>query len=221
MWFLPTRRRIAQLTQFMRSAIECGISTEGRILVQRDEFDVCRHQYEAIPLPAGWAYQPTNGDGMGDKVREFDWRPYEWTGWLVDDLICKTPEFDKRLIAGLNGKNFVSAWDGGQNPTRMCVPVFSRALLEAVGYIYPPGFWHTYCDDVWEYLGRQTQCWQPDLSVILEHEHCFANGRMVNPDETAIKSYSRMAEDKLAYDRWLKYLAPATITNIKAMQNAG
>lgn len=220
MWFLPTRRRIKLLTQCIESLKACNISTPGRILVQDDEFKELENEYRAIELPKDWEYQLTKSEGMGDKIREFRWQDYEWVGWLVDDLIAKTPEWDIKLLSSLNGKNYVSAYDGGQQPTRMCVPIFSKRLLEAVGYIYPPGFWHTYVDDVWETLGRATGCWNPNLEVILDHHHSFVNGALVNPDETTIKSYSKQVEDQQAWIRWQKYAMPAAVNSIKAMQSA-
>lgn len=219
-WYLPTRRRTGRLAQFFHSAIETGISTPGVVLVQEDEYAELFEHYEAITLPAGWDYRLTKADGMGDKLREAfaDISQHDWFGWLVDDLICETPEWDKKLLAGLNGKNFVSADDGGQNPRRMCVPVFSKAVIQATGYIYPPGFWHTYVDDVWETLGRDAQCWQIAPEIILKHDHPFKGGEIVGMDETGRISYSRMSDDAKAFERWTKYVKPQSVARIKAMQ---
>ena len=218
-WFLPTRRRIVKLTTFIESAKTTGISTPGIILVQQQELAELREQYDAIKLPARWSIAATARDGMGEKLKDCwpEIKELDWFGWLVDDLEAVTPEWDQKLISGLNCKNFVSAHDGGQMPRRMCVPVFSKALLNAVGYLYPPGFWHTYLDNVWEDLGRAAGCWTIMDDVVLTHYHGFKDGVLVDPDETAVKSYSRMAEDAQAYERWKKYVMPMSVKNIKAL----
>ncbi len=219
-WYLPTRRRLQKLGAFLASAEQTGISTPGTIIVQEDEFNELQDGYLALKLPDGWSFSLTEADGMGAKLKELwpEIKEREWFGWLVDDLICETQGWDQTLISALNGKNFVSAWDGGQKPERMCVPVFSKALLEAVGYIYPPGFFHTYLDDVWEHLGRSTGCWQMVPEVKLTHHHGFTAEGWKPSDETEKISYSRMAEDKLAFERWKKYVASGTVARIKTMQ---
>lgn len=219
-WYLPTRRRIEKLKAFLASAIATGISTPGSIVVQEDEFNELQDDYLGIELPDGWEYTLTKQDSMGGKLKELwpEISKCEWFGWLVDDLVCESPNWDTTLISGLNGKNFTSAWDGGQKPERMCVPVFSHGLLNAVGCVYPPGFFHTYLDDVWEHLGRSTGCWQMMPSVKLIHHHGFKASGWEPSDETEKVSYSHMAEDKLAFERWLHYVAKPTIERIKALQ---
>lgn len=219
-WYLPTRRRIEKLKAFLASAVDTGMSTPGSILVQSDEFNELQDDYLGIELPEGWEYSLTPEEGMGSKFK-FLWpeiREREWMGWLVDDLICETPNWDTLLLSKLDGKNFVSAWDGGQKPERMCVPVFSKALLNAVGCVYPPGFFHTYLDDVWEHLGRSTGCWQMMPEVKLIHNHGFSREGWKPSDDTEKVSYSHMAEDKLAFERWTKYVAKPTIERIKALR---
>lgn len=220
-WYLPTRRRIAKLTAFFASAKETGMTTPGSVVVQEDEFNELQDQYLGIQLPANWEYSLTHAEGMGPKFKELwpEIKDRDWMGWLVDDLVCETPNWDTILLSGLNGKNFVSAWDGGQKPERMCVPVFSKALLEAVGCVYPPGFFHTYLDDVWEHLGRSTGCWQMMPDVKLNHHHGFKTTGWEPSDETEKVSYSHIAEDKLAFDRWMRYVAKPTIARIKMLQN--
>lgn len=220
-WYLPTRRRIAKLTAFFASAIETGISTPGSIIVQAEEFNELQDEYLAIPLPKDWEFSLTQQESMGGKFKELwdEIKERDWFGWLVDDLVCETPHWDTLLIGGLDGKNFTSAWDGGQKPERMCVPVFSKALLDAVGYVYPPGFFHTYLDDVWEHLGRSTGCWQMMPEVKLTHHHGFQPEGWTPSDETEKISYSHLAEDKEAFERWKKYVSAGTIERIKALRN--
>ena len=83
----------------------------------------------------------------------------------------------------------------------MCAPVFSGALLRAVGYVYPPSFWHTHVDDVWEALGTVTGCWWVCMEVTLRHIDAFQTG---NVDETHVRAYAQTGADGERYLEWRK-----------------
>ena len=197
LWLLPSRGRPHALAKFMTAAIKHGVSTPGWVLIHESE----RELYEPVPLAPGWKLKVTQTHGMGDKFREI-WpmvRNVDWLGWVVDDVVPMTDNWDTTLIGGLNGANVISCNDGARAPWRMCCPVFSGDLLRAVGYIYAPGFHHTYMDDAWEQIGVATGCWWVCMDVTLKHEDAFQTGR---EDATHKLSYGRNAEDQATYHAW-------------------
>ena len=196
-WLLPSRGRPERLARFAEAAIKCGTTTPGWVLIHSDDFLA----YRDIALPKGWELRTLQSQGMGDKFREI-WpqvRGMDWVGWLVDDVVPQTEKWDTTLISGLNGKNVISCNDGARAPFRMCAPVFSGDLLRAVGYIYAPGFWHTYMDDVWERIGTVTGCWWVCMDVVLKHEDAFQSGVA---DLTHMQSYGKNSEDQAAFEAW-------------------
>lgn len=225
LWLLPSRRRLEKLAEFVRCALENGITTPGAILVQKDELSQLRAQYDNLPLPAGWKILPTNADGMGDKYREI-WpavRGLDWVGIACDDLRPRTLGWDRTLLAVVNGKNVVTCNDGVQGAARMSgITIFSGGLLRAIGYIYAPGFWHTYMDNVWEDLGRATACWNFVPEVLVEHDHPFTNQQLdpAKADETSYKSYGQQAMDAAAYAAWKANDFAATCERIRECQAA-
>lgn len=218
LWILPTRRRLEKLAKFFEAATTAGISTPGVVLVQKDEFFELRGEYEALKLPLGWKVLPTMTEGMGDKCREI-WpaiSKLDWVGLGVDDLRPQTPGWDRTLLSHLNGKNIVSCNDGQQGPNRMSgITVFSMGLLRAIGYLYAPGFWHTYMDNVWEDIGRDTGCWTYVGDVLITHDHPFKPGNL--PDETHKKSYGQQQRDSEAYANWVKNERVAVAARVKAL----
>lgn len=211
-WLLPTRGRPATLDRFLKAAVATGMSTPGLILHSAPE------DIEGVALPSNWTAHRTEAEGMGSKFREI-WpliRDLDWVGWVVDDLVPETPGWDRTLISGLNGANIISCNDGARAPFRMGAPVFSGALLRAVGYIYPQGYFaHTYADDMWERIGRATDTWWVCMDVVLRHHDAFQTGQ---PDATHGKSYARMAEDKADLIRWRRAEMDGAVRRVQALK---
>jgi hypothetical protein len=44
-------------------------------------------------------------------------------------------------------------------------------------YMFPPHFWHTYLDNLWEDVGRGANCWIYIDSVLITHAHPFVGGK--------------------------------------------
>ncbi len=222
LWLLPSRRRLTKLRIFFEKAMENGISTPGVVLVQKDELAELREAYDKIKKPDNWSILGTNGDGMGDKCREV-WpviSKLDWVGLGCDDLRPQTPGWDKTLMEAINGKNIVTCNDGTQGSLRMAgITIFSGGLLRAMGYMFPPNFWHTYTDNVWEDIGRGALCWTYVDKVLITHEHPFRDGKLVPElsDETSNKSYGQQERDIQAYRQWMATERDAVIARVKAL----
>jgi hypothetical protein len=222
MWLLPSRRRIEKLSKFFEAAIANGMATPGAVLVQREELAELKAGYDSIKLPGNWRILPTVADGFGDKFREV-WAgvsDLDWIGIACDDLRPSTIGWDRLLLAHLNGKNVVSCDDGQQGNVRMAgITIFSGALLRAIGYIYPPGFWHTYVDNVWEDIGRTTGCWNYVPEVLVQHDHPFVNQKIdpAKADDTTLRSYGQAERDAEAYRWWTRNERDGVLARVKAL----
>ena len=94
--------------------------------------------------------------------------------------------------------------------------MFSGEWLRALGYIYPQGyFWHAYLDDALERLGRATDTWWVCMEVVLRHVDAFQTGIA---DETHLRSYGRMTEDKIDLIRWRRLEMDAAVRRIMALK---
>lgn len=222
-WLLPTRRRLSKLQIFFDKAMENGITTPGICLVQKDELAELKEGYAAIRKPDNWAIVGTNGEGLAGKCNEVfaTVSRFDWIGLGCDDLRPQTAGWDKTLVEAINGKNIVTCNDGQQGSLRMAgITIFSGGVLRAMGYMFPPDFWHTYADNVWEDIGRGADCWTYVDSVLITHDHPFTNQQLdpAKMDETTQHSYGHQAQDIAAYKQWIATDKDACIAGVKAIQ---
>lgn len=223
MWLQPTLNRVEKLRNFIDSAIAAETTTPGLILIDETDWAANELLYNKLPTISGWQYRITKAVSMGDKVREVwnDIKHRNWVGILNDDHHIVTKNWDVKLLAKLDGKNFVSANDRTIAPRKATTATaFSMGLLKCLGWpIYPPGLQHLYIDDLFENLGKATGCWRPVMSVVVEHHHVFF-GRGAE-DDTHRKIYSQKAWDidHAIFDCFMKHDFEAAVERIKKFQD--
>lgn len=228
MWLLPTLNRTEKLKTFLKSALDMETTCPGRILIDQNDFT--QHQKEYVELnneflPNGWALEITQAVTMGDKCREYipKLKPETtWVGLLNDDHFCASKHWDQKLIAKLDGKNYVSANDRTLNAFRLPVTAtaWSMPLLRHLGWpIYPPFLQHLFIDNLWLELGKATGCWRMVASAIVEHHHVL-HGK-AQEDETHRKTYNQeaWAHDQQNHEMFMKTDFPAVVQKIKQFQD--
>ena len=217
---LCTRRRIAKLSNFLEAAIRTCVSTPGLILVEKKEYEECREQYDALPLPNAWKIIGAEGETGFERMKPFfpELQKLDWIGTLSDDLVPLTYYWDQAILEVVNGKNVVSCDDGEQAPVRLVgAYIFSVPLANVLGYHWNPIFKYCFSDNMWEELGRQTGCWELNMDVMVRHDHPFKTGE---EDETHKLSYNPTdyERDKKRFDEWMQNERDADIAKIKAFQ---
>lgn len=211
MWLLPTYNRPEKFANFLAAAKATGTSTPGVVIVNGD-----RAGYDFADLPQGWTVIDVPPEGMVKAVNTalamFPSEP--WYGMLVDDSVPVTPGWDVRVVEAAMKSGMASCNDLDQAPKRICgAAVWRGDIIRAAGFIYPPCTWHAYGDDFWESIGRDYSCWAVLMDVIVEHKHPFKNAAL--KDATHARSYDRMADDKRAYDAWVR--SPEGIASVQAI----
>lgn len=193
MWLVPTRRRLAKLRNFCKSATSAQTTTPALIIIDESDYADNKKEYLFIKdnlFPSNWKIHISKAVRMGDKVRETEpiWKHFKWVGILNDDHYLVTKNWDKKLIAQLDGKNFITCNDKWNAPQRAAgATVFSMPLIKAFGFpIFPNQIFHLGIDDVFEQIGRATGCWEVDMSVIVEHHHAFKNPDTIDETHTAV-----------------------------------
>lgn len=218
LWLLPTRRRLDILQRFLDAAINTGISTPGAILVNDKELVELQSEYEKLRLPDGWVVVSSPCDSIVETNRGALplYKNLDWVGLLTDDVVPETKDWDRKLLESNDGKTIITCDDGGQAPKRMCgAHIFPVALFRAVGYLFPSGFYHTFVDDIWETLGRESGCWKVRMDVMVRHLHPWVTGIQ---DDTHKHSYNveRSRHDRQAYEEWKLYYKDRSIARLKA-----
>lgn len=241
MWLIPTRRRVSKLREFCNSAVKAETTTPALIIIDAKDYKDNQHDYMNLemyhfPTGAGWKIHVSEAEGMGPKIREV-WPQIQdraWVGVLNDDHVIVTKHWDKRLVNQLTGRNFITCNDKWQAPNRAAgATVFSMPLLEAFGFpMFPPQIDHLGIDDVFETIGRNTGCWEVDMSVTVEHHHAFKSPE-TGMDETHRKVYGtspwqnpqtgelnpEAKSSREALAEWLKTDAPGVIERVRKLRS--
>lgn len=231
MILLPTLNRIEKLTHFLESAIEAGTTEPGRILVDENDYEVHRSEYQALLLPEDWIFQLTKAVTMADKIREY-WPNLSHRDYVMivnDDHEIITPKWDKILVEALDGKNFTSANDRSARTFSMPVTAtaWSMPLLNALGWpIYPPKFNHLFIDDVWRELGRATGCWRICANCVVLHNHVLFNAGEKDDTHSAVygsefpaKKSKMWDEDQHSFEMFMKHDFAEAVKKIRAFQD--
>lgn len=219
-WLLPSRGRPDALRRFFAACDATAATTHGIVICDGNE-EYCR-----IDPPSSWRiWSVPEADCFADAMKSglsiirSMYEP-DWVGWLADDNIPETPNWDTKLVGRLKGWNVVNSDDGWQSRSDTQrgrlhgAVVWSGDLLRAVGYMFPPGLKHMFTDTVWEHLGRETGCWQTDMSVMVRHAHASLTGE---EDETTRRNNSFYADDERVFAEWCRISRARAVERIFAL----
>lgn len=215
LWLLPSNRP-EELKKFFAAAVAMGMTTRGYVCIaDNSEAD---NYLEAIP--EGWMPLFTNEKGFaaalqGSLENMGDWpsKHCEWIGVLSDDLVPETPNWDTKLISRLNGWNAVASNDGCYAPKSIKGAIcFSTALLDAVGYLAPPGLQHFGFDNTWLALGAATNCLEFALDVMVRHPN--RQNFLMGPNEHDARLETFRKEDDDTFQQWKRERMPFDVKAI-------
>jgi hypothetical protein len=100
---------------------------------------------------------------------------YDHLGFMGDDHLPQTPEWDKKLVTSLGGRPGVAYGDDlfqRENLPTACV--MSSDLVQVLRYMCPPGLLHLFLDDFWRELGHSVGNLRYCPDVVIEHLHPVA-----------------------------------------------
>lgn len=216
LWVLPSRRRPESLARFFEAYEKTEASTEVYVLLDKEDF------LGNLPIkPKNVTYYdlPQEAVGsQGDKLKWF-WKNFklpEWVGWLNDDDVPITKHWDTLTIANLNGSNFVTGNDEWQPHRFVGARAFSRRLLDCFGGFYPNDFRHSFVDDMFETVGKETGCWTKCPEIIVHHRH-YRKGEAVC-DSTYRQNESYFQHDLREWNKWLKDDFLNVVKNVQKLQ---
>jgi hypothetical protein len=129
---------------------------------------------------------------------------YPAIGFMGDDHLPKTPEWDRYIATALeaDGPRVVYGNDLLQGAALPTAVFMSTPVIQALGYMVPPGMVHLYLDNFWLELGRQTGGLVYLSEVIIEHLHPAA-GKADMDDR--YREVNATAVDHADRAHWLQY----------------
>jgi hypothetical protein len=188
--------------------------------VHKDELRTLRTQYAALVLPPNWGIQPVStDDGWTAKMQDYyGWGlcgGADWIGALCDDFIPETDCWDVKLVDRAIGWNLVVSNDDCQMPKRLHgAGVFSKPLVDTVGYFTPPGMRHLFFDDLWETLSMDTGCTRVAMDIVVRHDEAPQDS-----DDASRKFYTRenWDHDVAIFRAWKHQDYPLAAARITAL----
>lgn len=200
MFFLPTYRRPGRCQDTLDACVTTGMTAPGLVIVNGKD-----KAYDGLKLPENWkkVVLPKNLGFCGAMRWVVEHYPDEpFYGILTDDQIPVTDGWDAKLIRAAGTDHVSSSNDGWQAPQRMHGAIcLGGDLVRKLGFITPPGPWHSFTDDFWEEIGRTFGIWDCLMDVMVEHHHP-GNGTGPN-DSLYPENYAVLAHDESKYRHFM------------------
>lgn len=219
MWFMISMGRPEQCGRVIRSMMDCGLSTPGRLVVNGTADEAA---YRQIELPSNWDIEvlPQNLGVCGAMAKMFRDYPSEDCYSLVcDDEFVETPGFDVRLIEAAgrwgishgNDRQFTDDAEGWLNT----FATYGGDLVRAVGWWPLPGIWHYYFDNVWVLIAKEFGLRRYCRDILTTHPNpAYGTGVM---DATYEAARRPVLQDKNRYDNWVQSEWPYVRQRIRGM----
>lgn len=218
MIFLPSCSRPWGLRRFIEGYIKTGATHP--IVVSADlEDPQMVEEYKALDFPPSFSLQFSQRSPFTHDMNAlFEQYPDEKVyGFVADDTVPLTPEWDKRLIDaalehGVSWANDLITTPG--HDPRWGHWFIDGDLLRSVGIFCPPSIHHFYSDQVWMDIADRVGMGIYMEDVILEHLH-FSTGQA--PYDACYLAHAPHAmADKAAYEVWK--VAPETEAMIQRIR---
>ena len=162
--------------------------------VQLDSDDPMLGGYMELALPTNWILGVGPRRTLSMIYNDLYVREYKWWGFIADDVVPETPEFDVKLIESA-GEDGMAVPDGGNGTPHF---VLGKNLPLLTGWLSLPGLSRLYIDTVWGDIAGALGVLRRNTNVVLKHHH-FSN-RLALMDETYRKPLK--AKDRALYEAW-------------------
>lgn len=220
---VPSRGRPQNIARLLDS-VHATSRAVTHLHVAVDEDDEKLPQYQAVMDHAG-----AEGDvleagarrGLCAWTNEVAVRragEYPYLASLGDDMVPRTPGWDRALIrgiTGMGGTGIAYPWDSVREDIPEAV-VLSSDIVAALGWMCMPDLKHFYPDNVWADLGRGAGCLRHLRAIAVDHLNVAA-GR-AGPDATAIGNGRSLEADRDAYHGWRRTRMADDIAKVIALR---
>ena len=207
----PSRGRPGNITE-LRGAWD-EVTDSADLLVAVDDDDPMVAEYEDVRVLSS----PRRLGPILNALAVEAAAGYEAVGFLGDDHRPRTPGWDTRLLAALDGRPGVAYGNdlhqGGKLPTAV---VISSVIIQELGYMVPPVLEHLYLDDFWRRLGLDLGHLEYLPDVIIEHCHPNAGKASWDDGYERVNSPGQDTADSAAYGQFMSSAWPTDLTRLRA-----
>lgn len=175
---VPTRGRPQNIERLMK--LDVRPETEFWFCI--DDDDPAIERYRGLSEEAGDSSEFVFGPSQRlvpwlNEISEYIMNEgTDYIGFIGDDHLPRTPEWDKRIIEALErlGTGIVYTNDLLQSEKLPTVAFMTSDIIRTLGYMVPPCLVHLFADNVWLDLGRAMKRIAYLPQVVIEHLHPIA-----------------------------------------------
>ena len=194
MWIIPSRTRPHNIRRLVAACLETRMTT--RALLRLDNDDPLLRDY--LRMETDWEIVVDKRVSLSEVYNEVFLRNLDWYGFLADDVLPETEEWDRLLIDAAGSDGMAYGDDGiHQSPTHF---VLGGELVRDVGWLALPGLDRLYIDTVWQDIASARGVLRYLSDVKITHLH-FSNRRAMR-DQTYRKPTKD--NDRAVYRAWRK-----------------
>lgn len=135
-------------------------------------------------------------DIYAEAFHRFPDAPYY--GFIADDVVPRTPEWDRRLIEVAGNDGMAVPSGGHEDYAGAPHFVLGGDMVRSIGWLALPGLNRLWIDTVWNDIAEAKGVLRRVPEVILEHWH-FSNGKAMM--DSTYRKYHKI-EDMMTYENW-------------------
>jgi hypothetical protein len=210
---VPSRGRPDNVKRLVDSWKETGATADLLVAMDNDDETWTVEDGEAI-MDAGydfltltWGPRIRMGPTLNREARALAGQ-YRYLGFMGDDHLPRTPEWDKRICEGLEscwGAGIVYGNDLFQGINLPTAVFMDSRIVQTLGYMCPPEQTHLYLDNAWKSWGQQMGPKRLKYLplVVIEHIHPHAEGKAEWDDRyEEVNSPEMYAHDLEAWNQY-------------------
>jgi hypothetical protein len=132
---------------------------------------------------------------------------YAVIGFLGDDHVPRTHGFDARVKSAMDsmgGTGVVYGNDLLQGQALPTAVAISSDVIQALGYMVPPGMVHLWIDNAWAAMGKAMERYSYLPDVIIEHLHPAGGKAEWDERYVEVNAGAVWTADEAAYKAWLE-----------------
>ena len=115
---------------------------------------------------------------------------------ISDDFDCPK-NWDDLIVETVGDKtDWILKTQDGTQPWIITLPIMDRAYYESYGYVYPPGYFHMFCDCELTHQADITKC-KLTSDLLFKHDHYSVGG--ITKDQTSNKADKTWEQGKKMY----------------------
>jgi hypothetical protein len=202
MWFLPSRSRPPNVQRLIDCWWDLGATSPLMLCV--DDDDPMLDSYRALLLPDGWELSVGPRGPLSDLYNQFFARypSLDWYGFIADDVVPETREFDRLLIETAGTDGLAAPDDGISHERHAPHFVISGNLVREQGWLCLPGLDRIYIDTVWNDIAKERGVFRYRPDIVLRHWH-FSNRKALM--DLVYRKHNKPRDAEL-YSAWLNSL---------------